>query len=204
MTTMTTQGRSVGGQRAIPRSEEGFDMPALARRMWGPMLLMGIMAVGAAIIAGIVEATSTDATTIAEISTWKPGLSFLGIGLLLSAITFLLARVLGELRDGGTRVQEALGERPMILKRPWTGYAFPAAMMMGLMVLAFAAVMGFVQAGELTSDPALAADLGAWLSPLRFAGVALIFTGIALALLTVLRALGFQSDRIAEIAGRGN
>ncbi|MGE4032384.1 MAG: hypothetical protein AB7I08_19375 [Thermoleophilia bacterium] len=203
MSTMTAGSTKVGGQRAIPRAQEGFDMPALARRMWGPMLAMGIMAVGAAVAAGVAEALSDDAATVAEIAAWKPGVAFLGIGFLLSAITFLLAGILGELRDGGTRVQEALGVSPLILRRPWTGYAFPVAMMMGLMVLVAAAVIGVVQAGEVTSDPALAADIGAWVSPLRFAGVALVFTGIALALLTVVKAIGFQSDRLGEIAGRG-
>jgi hypothetical protein len=37
-------------------------------------------------------------------------------------------------------------------------------------------------------------------TPLRFAGVALIFTGVALALATIVRALRFQGDRVSQIA----
>lgn len=40
----------VGRQAAIPREAERFDMPALARKMWPPMLLMGIMGVAAAMM----------------------------------------------------------------------------------------------------------------------------------------------------------
>lgn len=50
------------------------------------------------------------------------------------------------------------------------------------------------------SAPAGAADIGAWLGPLRFAGIALILTGVTLALATIVRSLRFQSDRVVQIA----
>ena len=37
-------------------------------------------------------------------------------------------------------------------------------------------------------------------SSLHFAGVALVFTAVVLALATILRALRFQSDRVTQIA----
>ncbi len=43
-------------------------------------------------------------------------------------------------------------------------------------------------------------NIGAWVGPLRFAGVALILTGVVFALATIVRALRFQADRITEIA----
>ncbi len=174
-------------------------MPKMARRMWPPMILMGLMAVVAGIVAGIAQANTSDALDVARLAAWTPGVLFLGIGFLLAGITFLLATVLGELRDGGTKVQQRLGVPALILKRPLTGYLFPAAMMMGLMVLLFAAAFGVYQASEVGSDPALAADIGAWLGPVRFGGLALIFSGIALALLTIGKALRFQSDRLSQI-----
>lgn len=191
----------VGTQTAIPREAEGFDMPALARKMWPPMLLMGIMAVAGGIVVGIVQATVDKEIHFAQLAAWNPGLLFLGIGFLLSAITFVLATILGALRDGGVKVQNSLGEQALILKRPWTGYVFPASMMMGLMTLIAALVIGFVQAAKLDSDPGTAADIGAWVAPLRFAGVLLIFTAIVFALATILRALRFQTDRVTQILG---
>lgn len=200
MATTTTLSR-VGGQLAIPREREGFDMPAMARKMWRPMLAMGLMAIVAGIVSGAIEASATKPIHVAQIAAWNPGLLFLGVGFLLSAVTFVLATILGELRDGGSRVQVSLGERALILKRPWTGYAFPMAMMMGLMILIAAFVLGFVQAARIDDRPGSAADIGIWVAPLRFAGVALVFTGIALALATIVRALRFQADRITQIAG---
>lgn len=190
----------VGAQSAIPRDREGFDMPALARRMYLPMAAMGLMAVVAGIVVGVIQATADTPLRVSQLAVWNPGLLFLGVGLLLSAVTFLLATILGELRDGGAAVQTALGEKALILRRPWTGYLFPAVMMMGLMLLMVDLVIGFVQAAKLDSDPGGAADIGAWLGPLRFAGVALILTGVTLALATIVRALRFQADRVVQIA----
>lgn len=198
MATATTT--RVGGQLSIAREREGFDMPAMARKMWRPVLAMGLAAVAAGVVAGIVQATADRPIHVSQIAAWNPGLLFLGIGFLLSAVTFVLATILGELRDGGMKVQVSLGQRALMLKRPWTGYAFPAAMMTGLTTLIAAFAIGFVQAARLDSDPAGAADIGAWVGPLRFAAVALIFTGVALALATIVRALRFQADRITQIA----
>lgn len=115
----------VGLDLALPREAEGFDMPAVARQMWRPMLAMGLMAVAAGVVTGIVQATLDRPLHVAQITAWNPGLLFLGIGLLLGSVTFLLATILGELRDGGTTVQKALGEHALILKRPLTGKALP-------------------------------------------------------------------------------
>ncbi len=190
----------VGAQVAIPREREGFDLPAMARKMWRPALAMGLTAIVAGIVSGTVQASASNPLHVQQIAAWNPGVLFLGIGFLLSAVVFVLATILGELRDGGARVQAALGERVLILKRPWTGFAFPAAMMIGLMTLLATFAIGFVQAAKLDNDPSGAADIGAWVGPLRFAGVALIFTGVALALATIVRALRFQGDRVSQIA----
>lgn len=187
---------------AIPREEEGFDMPALARRMWRPMLAMGLMAVAVGVVVGTVQANLDNTLHVAQLAAWNPGVLFLGTGMLLSAVTLLLATILGELRDGGTTVQRALGAQELILKRPLTGKLFPAAMMMGLMTVMAGAVIGFVQAAILDTDPGTSATIAAWVGPLRFSGIALLFTGISLALATIVRALRFQANRIQEIAAQ--
>lgn len=103
-------------------------------------------------------------------------------------------------RGYGWLKTRTLGERALVLKRLWTGYLFPPTMMMGLMLLVADLAIGFVQAAKLDSDPVGAADIGAWLGPLRFAGIALILTGVTLALATIVRSLRFQSDRVVQIA----
>jgi hypothetical protein len=190
----------IGPDLAIPRESEGFDMPAMARKLWRPMLAMGLMTVAVGVVAGIVQANLDLPLHVSQVAAWNPGILFLGVGFLLSAVTFLLATILGELRDGGTSVQEALGETALILKRPLTGKLFPPAMMMSLMTLIATLVIGFVQAAKLDSDPTGAADIGAWVGPLRFAGVALLFTGVSLALATIVRSLRFQAARIEQLA----
>jgi len=150
------------------------------------------------VIAGAVQATLDLPLHVSQVAAWNPGVLFLGIGFLLSAVTFLLATILGELRDGGTSVQQALRAKALILKRPLTGKLFPPVMMMGLMTLIATLAIGFVQAAKL--DPNGAADIGAWIGPLRFAGVALLFTGVALALATIVRSLRFQAARIEQLS----
>jgi hypothetical protein len=190
----------IGRELAIPRESEGFDIPAMARKLWRPMLAMGLMTVAAGVIAGAVQANLDIPLHVSQVAAWNPGVLFLGIGFLLSAVTFLLATILGELRDGGTSVQQTLGAKALILKRPLTGKLFPPLMMMGLMTLIATFAIGFVQAAELDNDPSGAADIGAWIGPLRFAGVALLFTGVSLALATIVRSLRFQAARIEQIA----
>jgi hypothetical protein len=190
----------IGRELAIPRENEGFDIPAMARKLWRPMVAMGLMTVAAGVIVGIVQANLNVPLHVSQVAAWNPGVLFLGIGFLLSAVTFLLATILGELRDGGTSVQQALGEKALILKRPLTGKLFPPAMMMGLMTLIAALAVGFVQAAKLDNNPSAAADIGAWIGPLRFAGVALLFTAVALALATIVHSLRFQAARIEQIA----
>jgi hypothetical protein len=196
----TTTITHIGRELAIPRDNERFDMPAMARKLWRPMLAMGLMTVAAGVIAGIVQANLDLPLHVSQVAAWNAGVLFLGIGFLLAAVTFLLATILGELRDGGTSVQQALGEKALILKRPLTGMLFPPVMMMGLMTLIATLVIGFVQAAKLDNDPTGAADIGAWIGPLRFAGVALLFTGVALALATIVRSLRFQAARIDQLA----
>ena len=196
----TTTITHIGRELAIPRESERFDMPAMARRLWRPMLAMGLMTVAAGVVVGIVQANLDLPLHVSQVAAWNPGVLFLGIGFLLAAVTFLLATILGELRDGGTSVQQALGVKRLILKRPLTGMLFPPAMMMGLMTLIATLVIGFVQAAQLDNDPSGAADIGAWIGPLRFAGVALLFTGVALALATIVRSLRFQAARIEQLA----
>ncbi len=168
------------------------------------------------------EATANSDIGSAEaIKAWLPGVKFFGLGLLLGGITFLLATILGNLRVAGANVQAALGVEVMLPKPPMTARLFPMLMMMGVMVLVATMIIGawlgtiagdvwgrpIVEVNAAAQGSALLADLGtlnavqAWLAPFKFIGMALLFTGIALALVTIVTVLRFQARRLVQIAG---
>jgi hypothetical protein len=158
---------------------------------------------------------------IQSIMAWLPGFKFLGLGFLLGGITFLLATILGNLRVAGGKVQKALGAEQIVIKKPLTGTLFPMLMMMGMMILVVTLGVSIWLAGETFTywnnsvatvlNPATAGsetlrDLGvikatgAWLTPLKFVGMAVLFSGIALALVTIVSVLRFQAARLTELA----
>ena len=66
--------------------------------------------------------------------------------MILGGVTFFLATILGALRTGGGRVQEALGVPVRIIKPPKTARIFPMLMMMGMMILIASLIIGIVVA----------------------------------------------------------
>ena len=132
-------------------------MQAMASKMWKPFIAMGFMIVVAALVIGVmVSVTAADyfsfsklareaATTGSDLATekafiestkaWLPSFKFLGVGMIVGGVTFLLATILGALRVGGGRVQQALGETVRMPKPPIAAKLFPIFMMMGIMIL---------------------------------------------------------------------
>lgn len=122
-------------------------MQAMASKMWIPFIAMGFMIVVISFIIGlVVSATAADYYTaskavreaavkgsdlatqkafIEATKAWLPTLKFLGMGMLLGGVTFLLATILGALRVGGGRVQEALDVEVSLIKPPITANLFP-------------------------------------------------------------------------------
>ena len=215
-------------------------MQAMASKMWIPFIAMGFMIVVISFGVGLVNSsTAADYYTASKVvreaaergsdlatqkafiestKAWLPTFKFLGIGMLLGGVTFLLATILGALRVGGGRVQEALGVEVDLITPPITAKLFPMVMMMGTMLLMAALVIGIVLATRTydywnhsiasqlnPSTGALLADLGAinavklWLEPLKFVGMALLLTGIGLALATIVRVLRWQANRLWAI-----
>ena len=215
-------------------------MQSMASKMWIPFIAMGFMIVVISFIVGLVisanganyytasktvrEAaeTGSDLATqkafIESTKAWLPTFKFLGMGMLLGGVTFLLATILGALRVGGGRVQEALGVEVNLITPPITAKLFPMVMMMGTMVLMTALVVGIVLATQTYDywnhsianqlDPStgeLLADLGTinavklWLEPFKFVGIALLLSGIGLALATIVNVLRWQATRLWEI-----
>ncbi len=151
---------------------------------------------------------------------WLPRFQLLGMGLLFGGITFLLATILGNLRMAGAMVQKKSGRRMLAPKPPWSAQAFPMLMMAGQMVLIAALVISIVVAfiaGDVYGNPISTINgaeagsgllddfqtvktFGTWLQSFAFVGLALVLSGIVLALYTIAQVLRFQHGRIAQMA----
>ncbi len=153
-------------------------------------------------------------------SIWLPRFQRLGMGLMFGGITFLLATILGNLRLYGGLVQEKSGRKVLALKPPWSARAFPMLMMTGLIILIATLVISIVIAvigGDVFGKPISTIDgapagsgllddlqtvktYGAWLQAAAMTGLAVVLSGIVLALYTIAQVLRFQHTRIAELA----
>ena len=185
----------------------GYNLPQrMGRKLWLPMFVMALMGWAVGFILAIVEA-GTDRAQVDDLQTLShlvPAFMFIGFLGIFAAITFAVARILGEFRRGGGEVQDAAGGRVQTLKMPGTAKAMLALMMMGMMIMAAGVATNFVAAG--TFDGSNAADIidsakyGAAGSGLRRMGVVTYLTGIAFGLATIIEVLRFQATRIAELA----
>ena len=230
------------GGRAVLTEAVPTGMQKMAGVMWAPMLLMGLMIIFASlgisvlkanfasdyfgVEKGIREAANAPAYLIDKrqfiefTNVWLPALQLLGIGFILSAITFSLANILGVFRVGGVQIQQAFDKEPQTLTRPITGMLFPMMMMVGLMILIVNLIIAVIIGAEawdvyghsvadINAAPAgspLLSDLGTveefkmWLAPLKFVGLATILVGISMAVHTILQVIRFQGQRIRELA----
>jgi len=176
----------------------------MARTMWFPMIVMGPMFVLAGLVTSIVWASNVGTSTGIAASGWTQGLQFLGEGLVLAGISFLLGSILGSLREGGADVQKALGLNVMTLKMPATAKAFVALMAAGLMVsMVQFGLYVYTVTGLNAESFADIAPWWVWMGPFRELGLALLLAGIVLALATIANVLGFQFSRIRSIAATG-
>mgnify|MGYP001061108532 CR=1 FL=1 len=134
------------------------------------------------------------------------GAMFLGEGLFLSGISFLLGSILGSLRQGGAEAQESVGAGVKTLVMPLTAKLFVALMAMGLMIemvqFGFYIYVATLDGGTAEGVATIKAYY-TWLGPLREAGLGLILSGIVLALGTIGTVLGFQFSRIQELISTG-
>ena len=175
---------------------ETLPIHKMARTMWAPMLAMGYMAVLAGLATSIVwSAEVADGSTTA--AAWTQGLQFMGEGMVLAGISFLLGSILGGLRDGGGDVQASLGVQVLTLKMPKSAKAFIGLMMFGLMVSVAQFVLYIVTTGF--SDPETVRLWFSVLGPMRELGLGIILSAIALALATIGQVLGFQFWRLRSI-----
>ncbi len=191
----------------------GRNLPQrIAQVLWFPMLLMAVMAFPAGAVLGAVRASliesGGEARTIAALGQFVPAANFLGFASVFAAVSFAIARILGEFRDGGGRVQEAAGVRVETPVMPATAKAFIGLMAVAMMTL-LAAVVGHVILG-IGAAAASATALGGierwslWLEAVRRFGIGTYLFAIALGLATIATVVRFQALRIGEIpAERG-
>lgn len=189
----------------------GRNLPQrMGRMLWGPMFALAVMAFPLAVILAIVRATlisggdPADAETIAQLQHLTAGVMFIGFMAVLSAISFAIARILGEFRAGGGLVQETTGVRVQTLTMPGTAKGMLFLMMMGMMLILVPVVLHFVAAGSVVGPTqAELVRSEQWfevLEGIRRFGVANYLFGIALGLATIVKVLRFQATRIREVA----
>lgn len=189
---------------ATARAPAALFIHRMARVLWAPMLAMGAMLVGGGLALSFVATANVtaDPALAAAQRAWVQGLQFLGEGALLSGISFLLATILGAIREGGGEVQESLGLTVRTLRVPTTAKLFVALMITGLMV-EIGQLIGYIYIA-VAGDTSVYASFSAALGPLREFGLGVLLAGIVLALATIARALGFQFSRITDIITTGH
>jgi hypothetical protein len=183
----------------------------MAKALWAPMLLMGLMAVAAGLAVSAIQAdvVGGDPVRSQSLGVWASGTLFLGEGLLLGGISFLLGTILSAIRRGGGEVQRSLGVAVKTLRMPTTAKIFLGLMAAGLMVemaqLGFSAYLASLghDPASAGADTATVNTWSAWLGTLRFVGLGVMLSGVVLALATIAKALGFQFSRVREIITTG-
>jgi len=205
MATMT-MGREfdvVSSDRSL-----GRNLPQrLGRVLWAPMLLMALMGFAAGFVVAILRANEVadggSADTIEAMRHVVAGLMFIGFAAVFAAISFAIARILGEFRKGGGDLQEAVGGSVETLKMPVTAKAFIALMMMAMMAILAAVVLHFVFAADVEATEASLAtseERFLVLEAVRRVGVGMYLFSILLGLATIIQVLRFQAQRIRAVA----
>ena len=191
-----------GSGRITQKAPPALPIHRMAYALWAPMLIMGAMLVAIGLVVSFFEAASDSGSdTFLTLRALVPGIEFLGEGLLLAGISFLLGSILGSLRQGGGEVQESLGVGVKTLSMPLTAKLFVALMVIGVMVEMVQFGL-YVYVSTLSDVSTINAYL-TWLGPLREAGLGLLLSGIVLALGTIGNILGFQFYRIRELITTG-
>ena len=196
---------------AIEVSDQGlgYNKPQqMGRKLWGPMWVMAIMAFPIALIFGIVRsnaiASGEAESTVVALGHTTTGVMFIGFTAVFTAISFAIARILGEFRKGGGEIQELVGSDVRTLKMPPTVKIFILGMAMAMMTLLVASIIHLVVAGQVSSGALSLVDAETAainLEAVRRLGVAVYLVAITFGLATIPKVLRFQAIRVRELAG---
>lgn len=150
---------------------------------------------------------------------WVPAFKFLGLGLLLGAITMALGLIATTLRELGIDIMSRWPNElnPGAPEKPRSAKMFPMLMMMGWIVLIIGLIGALATNGTVTAywansiantlNPAqpgsvelnqlgLIQGVKPWLAALRYLGMALLFSGITVALTVIIRTLQHQEKSL--------
>ncbi len=185
----------------------GYNLPQrIGRALWLPMLTMALLFFGAGMALGIVRASEISdggaPDTIASLKHLQAGLMFLGFASVFSAISFAIARILGQFRAGGGEVQAAARRTVQTLTMPGTAKLFLALMAIALATLVAASLLHLVFAAGIENTPASltdAEDRFVVLEGVRRIGIAAFLFAILLGLATIISVLRFQATRIRRL-----
>jgi hypothetical protein len=156
-----------------------------------------------------------------SIAHWVPAFKFVGLGLLLGAITMALGVIAKTLRELGINVMGTWPKafNPGAPEKPRSAKMFPMLMMMGWMVLLIGLIAALASNGTVTAywanaisavlNPAqsgsvqlgqlgLIQGIKPWLAALRYMGMALLFSGITVALTVIIRTLQHQEKSLRQ------
>lgn len=184
------------------------NMPQKAgKALWLPMFVMALMAFAVGFILAIIRAdmisTGDDPLRIAAFGHYIPAAMFVGFASVFAAITFAIAKVLGEFRVGGGSVQEAAGGDVKTLKMPGTAKAFIGLMAMAMMIILAAVVLHVVAGVSIAAgdwSAVKAEQWTIWLEAARRFGVVLYLFSITLGMVTIAKVIRFQTFRIRQVA----
>ncbi len=156
------------------------------------------------------------------IEAWVPQFKFLGLGLGLMAIVMALRTIAKRLRRMGKVIASHIRSdlRPVTPPIPLRVRVFQASTVMGVMILAAALIVGLALASDVVPsyyNHSIASELNAaesgstllnqlgvvssyadWLNPLRIVGMALLFTGITIALTVIINTLRLQAKMLTK------
>jgi hypothetical protein len=187
----------------------GYNLPQrISRLLWLPMLLAALVLFGAGMALGIVRADEIAdrgaADTIASLQHLQAGTMFVGFASVFAAISFAIARILGQLRAGGGEVQAAARRAVETLEMPGTAKLFLALMAVAMTTIVVASVLHLVFAADIENTPAslaAAEDRFVVLEVVRRMGIAAFLFAILLGLATIIRVLRFQAVRMRHLPG---
>ncbi|RLE11832.1 MAG: hypothetical protein DRJ28_10070 [Actinobacteria bacterium] len=186
----------------------GRIMPQKAgNALWRPMFVMALMAFAVGFVLAIVRANmisnGDDPLQIAAFGQYIPAAMFVGFASIFAAISFAIAKILGEFRVGGGSVQEAVGGDVKTLKMPGTAKAFIALMAMAMMVILAAVVLHVVAGVSIAAgdwSAVKAEQWTIWLEAARRFGVVLYLFSITFGLVTIAKVIRFQTFRLRQVA----
>jgi hypothetical protein len=152
------------------------------------------------------------------IEAWVPQFKFVGLGLGLMAITMALGTIAKRLRRMGFVISGHIREdlRPKMPPIPPRVRVFQLSTVMGVMVLVAALVIGIVLAtgvvpdywnhsianelntagpgSEILNQLGTVSSFAKWLNPVRMVGMAMLFSGITIALTVIIGTLRKQAE----------